>query len=105
MFDRWSEVGKEAVGSNPPIYTFETVLGNDPQGREWRARAKANGSAWQVWFDHMDGTSPFLREEVVCADSYWKAMRERHGLVNCPYSDVMNVIKRFMREHEIKEER
>ena len=105
MDSRWYEVGKEWKGSNPPIYTYETVLGHDPQGREWRARATANGSAWQVWFDHMDDASPFLREEEVYADSYWKAMREVHGLVNCHYGDVMNVVRKFMHEHDITKER
>ena len=103
MDSRWYEVGKEWKGSNPPIYTYETVLGHDPQGREWRARAKNNQNArsWQVWFDHMDGESPFLREEVVYADSYWTAMRKRHSLSNCTYEDVMKVARKFMHDHEI----
>lgn len=105
MNNRWYEAGSEWRGSNPPINTWETVLGKDPQGREWRARAKMNaGNAWQVWFDHMDGEEPFLRDEVVYADSYWKAMRERHELVNCHYNDIMNIVRRFIHKHNITED-
>lgn len=103
MTDRWYSVGREWRGTNPPINTWETVLGKDPQGREWRARAKynENTNAWQVWFDHTEGETPFLRTEVVYADSYWTAMRKRHSLSNCQYKDIMKVIREFTFKNEI----
>lgn len=103
MENRWYSVEKEWRGSCPPLHTYEMVLGHDPQGREWRARSKyrVQDDTFMVWFDHMEGDMPFLRDEVVYADSYWKAMRKRYGMKTCAYKDIMSVVNEFAFANEI----
>lgn len=101
--NKWFVVSEECIGSNPPITTYECVIGKDPKGREWHARAKYREQerTFHVWFDHMDGEMPFLRNEVVYADNYWGAMKERYHLVKCRYKDIQMVVDEFAHRNSI----
>lgn len=95
--NKWFAVGEECTGSNPPITTYEYVIGYDAEGREWHARAtyREQEHTYIVWFDHMNGLSPFLREEVVYSGDYWKSMKERHHLTKCRYRDIQKIVDNF----------
>lgn len=95
---KWEQVGTEAVGQNPPMPIFQCEIGRDKNGDMWlcEVRYREQERKFMILFDknvYDDNGSPFLRHDVVNADSYWSAMRNYHMMTLCDYKDIQNVVR------------
>lgn len=104
---KWEKVQSTAYGNNPPIVTHQAILGEDSNGDVWMCRVefRKDRNMFMVWFDkdvETDDDFPFLRNDVVYADNYWKAHQRIYHTVFCQYGQIRDIVELFMRENGIK---
>lgn len=102
----WKQVGTERIGQNPPMPIFQCEIGRDKNGDMWlcQVQYREQERKFMVLFDKnvfTDDGCPFLRHEVVYADSYWSAMRGYHKMELVDYKDIQNVVRRIVESNEL----
>lgn len=95
----WKNVAREWSGSVLPIDTYQASLGVGKDGKEYLVRSKfyAPKNSFMVEFDTADEgeDTPFLRDKVLYASSYWEARRKYYNLQFTNYAGITRIIKDF----------
>lgn len=103
----WKWQGSQSTGQNGfPLTIYRAELGKDEQGRTWMVECTPmmmyGGNTFRLLFDHneepnedngWEGDSPFLRDEVIYADNFMKAQKERYHMREVVYSEIVRTIE------------